>query len=61
MSDYWHYIVREWKRDGPDEYLAIVTNGCTDNINQAFALCNSTHRPRHIYDVRQGKIIHRNY
>jgi len=57
----WHYIVREWKHDGPNEYLAIATDGCTDNINTAYQICNSSNRPRHIFDTRQDKIIYRSY
>ena len=57
----WHYQVREWRRDGEREYLAIVTDGCTDNIHQAHSLCNDSNKPRHIWDTRQERIVHRNY
>jgi hypothetical protein len=56
----WRYIVREWRKDGPDENLVIVTDGCTDNIAHAFDLCD-TCRPRQIFDTEQEKVIYRNY
>jgi hypothetical protein len=34
----WRYQVRQWRQDGPDRIVAIVTDGCTDSISVAFAL-----------------------
>lgn len=65
MSTYreqtWHYLVRQWKQDGPSLFLQVLANGQTDNINHAFHLCNRQREPTHVYDVHANKIIHRNY
>lgn len=57
----WHYQVRQWRRDGEHEYLAIITNGCTDNIDTAFQLMNAETRSTHVYDCHSGEVIMRNY
>lgn len=57
----WHYQVRQWYRDGTHEYLSIVTNGCTDNIDTAFQIMDASTRPCHIYDCYTDEIIMRNY
>lgn len=62
MSDlYWRYIVREWRRDGPREYLVIVPNGCTDNAVEAWRLCQASIFPRHVWDTAEEAIVMSNY
>lgn len=60
-DEIWHYQVKQWRCDGDSLYLAIVTNGCTDNIQQAFNLMNAEQRPTHIYDCRRDEIVASNY
>jgi len=57
----WHYQVKQWRRDGEQEYLAIITNGCTDNLQSAFQLMNAESAPTHVYDCFTDQIIMRNY
>lgn len=57
----WHYLVRQWRQDGPHLYLQILANGQTDNVDHAVQTCSKQHKPTHVYDVRRNKIVYRNY
>lgn len=57
----WKYLVRQWRSDGCDQYLAIVTNGQTDNLTLAFDLMIAQSRPTHVFDVLANEVILRNY
>jgi hypothetical protein len=57
----WRYQVRQWRQDGPDRIVAIVTDGCTDSISVAFALYLQQSLPSFIYDCYADEVIVRNY
>lgn len=57
----WHYQVRQWRRDGEQQYLTIITDGCTDNLDNAFQMMNAESKPTHIYDCYSEEIIMSNY
>lgn len=57
----WHYLVRQWRQDGGERYLTIVTDGTTDDLGEAIRATDAESKPTHVYDTDRKEIVYSNY